>query len=344
MKVYVGLSGGVDSAVSAALLKKQGHDVTGVFIRGWSPPGFPCTEKEDRQDAMRVAGHLGIPFRTYDAIDVYKKRVAEKMVEGYGQGIVPNPDILCNSEIKFGVFYDWALREGADAVATGHYAQIKDGKLLRGIDASKDQSYFVYSVRKDQFPHICFPIGGYTKDEVRVIAQKLHLPVAEKKDSQGLCFLGDIDFIAFLKEELGVRVGDVLNEKGETIGTHDGVHLYTLGARHGFTITEKNTERTPYYVVDKNINNNTLTVAKKENLKEYADTTVVIGNVTFVSSLSGTLSAQYRYHGILVPCTVEKRGDTYEVSFTESLPEPISKGQTIVLYDGDEVRGGGIVL
>ena len=195
----MGISGGVDSAVSAALLKEQGYDVVGVFIRTWHPDFIECNEEDERLDAMRVAAHLDIPFLTFDFSDVYKKEVADYMISEYKAGRTPNPDVMCNKEIKFGAFLDKAISMGADYVATGHYADNKDLKLLKNKDISKDQSYFLWTLKQGQLRKILFPIGHLKKTQVRVLAKKFGLPVAEKKDSQGICFLGVVDLKVFLK-------------------------------------------------------------------------------------------------------------------------------------------------
>jgi len=217
-KVYVGISGGVDSSVSALLLKKAGYDVTGVFIRGWQPPFLECSVKEDRHSAMRVCAELGIPYLECDGALAYKKWVVDYMIDSYSKGFVPNPDVMCNKYVKFGIFYDFAIKNGADFVATGHYAQVENGILKKGIDQDKDQSYFLWAVPKDKLEKTIFPIGGMKKDEVRKIAERNKLFTATKKDSQGLCFLGKLDVKDFLKECIDVEPGNVLNENGEIVG------------------------------------------------------------------------------------------------------------------------------
>ncbi|MEK7175242.1 MAG: tRNA 2-thiouridine(34) synthase MnmA, partial [Patescibacteria group bacterium] len=239
--VFVGISGGVDSAVSAALLKEQGYDVVGVFIKTWHPDFLPCNEEEERRDAMRVAAHLDIPFLTFDFEEVYKKSVADYMIQEYKIGRTPNPDVMCNKEVKFGAFFERAISMGADFVAMGHYAQISTeventevrpleyprsdlciltSVLKKGLDPSKDQSYFLWNLKQEQLSKILFPIGNLKKNEVRKLAKKFNLPVAQKKDSQGLCFLGAIDIKEFLKHYIKSKKGKVLNEKGEIIGFH----------------------------------------------------------------------------------------------------------------------------
>lgn len=273
-KVFVGLSGGVDSSVSAALLKKEGYEVTGVFIKAWTPEGYPCTWKEDRRSAMRAAAILDIPFITLDLEKEYKKEIVDYMIREYKEGNTPNPDVLCNKEIKFGHFLDFALKSGADFVATGHYCrklEIKNSKLEKielreGKDKNKDQSYFLWTLRQDQLKHTLFPIGHLQKSEVRKLAEKFGLPQATRKDSQGLCFLGQVDMKEFLSRYIKPKKGDVLNGNGEIIGEHPGAFFFTIGERHGFTITKKSREDSPMYVVSKDIKNNTLTVAPHQEI------------------------------------------------------------------------------
>ena len=241
-KVFVGLSGGVDSAVSAALLVRAGYDVTGVFIR-IVLPGYPCPAVTDRQDAMRVAAHLKIPFRDIDLSKQYEERVFKHTLEEYARGRTPNPDVLCNREIKFGLFFEYAMREGATYVATGHYARTKqeDGHTLlyTGNDTAKDQSYFLWMVPETQLAKTLFPVGALQKSQVRALALKFGLPNATRKDSQGLCFLGAIAMDTMLTRELHPLPGDVVSEDGHVIGCHNGALLYTLGQRHGFIVQHR---------------------------------------------------------------------------------------------------------
>ncbi|HYC83407.1 MAG TPA: tRNA 2-thiouridine(34) synthase MnmA, partial [Candidatus Paceibacterota bacterium] len=233
--VFVGMSGGVDSSVTAALLKKEGYDVVGVFIKAWEPAGYKCTWREDRRDAMRVAAVLEVPFVTLDLEEEYKESVVDYMIGEYRAGRTPNPDVMCNQSVKFGAFYRKAREAGADWVATGHYAQMErsEGKatLKEGADKAKDQSYFLWTMKKEVAEHVLLPIGPYQKPEVRKLAEKFKLPNFAKKDSQGLCFLGHIDVKEFLKAYIDTEEGKVLNEKGEAIGRHDGAFFFTIGER-----------------------------------------------------------------------------------------------------------------
>ncbi|MFH0890713.1 MAG: tRNA 2-thiouridine(34) synthase MnmA [Candidatus Liptonbacteria bacterium] len=274
-RVFVGMSGGVDSSVAALLLKRRGYDVIGVFMRCYNLDG--CAER-DAEDARRVAEKIKIPFYVWDFEEEYKKRVVEYMIDGYRKGITPNPDVMCNREIKFGLFLERALEMGADYVATGHYVvkretyNVKHGgkKVSRftlhvSRDANKDQSYFLWTLTQKQLTHCLFPIGDYLKPRVREIARRAGLPTAEKKDSQGICFLGMVSMDEFLEKYIPRRRGDVLDVKGRKIGEHVGAHFYTIGQRRGIgNIKHQKGNRThvPVYVVRKNIRKNTVTVAE----------------------------------------------------------------------------------
>jgi len=422
-KVFVGLSGGVDSAVSATLLKKatpnnyeklfgrptpkgfRGFDVTGVFIKAWTPEGYPCTWKEDRRSAMRVAAILDIPFITLDLEKEYKKEVVDYMITEYKKGRTPNPDVMCNKEIKFGHFLKFALKERADFVATGHYARTsppnslslprrgrtttssisssfaspesrrgRDGvrvRLMEGSDKNKDQSYFLWTLTQNQLKHTLFPIGDLQKDEVRKLAKKFGLPQATRKDSQGLCFLGKVDMKEFLSRYMAPKKGEVLNENGEVIGHHPGALFFTIGERHGFTITQKTTKDSPWYVVVKDIKKNTLTVAhntrkKIANGKVWPSdseeirglfqkqffsgvSSVILKDVNWINptslKLRGTckkILCRIRYRQEKVKCQVEKEGKKVKVIFDQ--PQVgVSAGQSLVLYEDEICLGGGII-
>ncbi len=264
-RVFVGLSGGVDSAVSASILKSQGYDVTGVFIKIWQPEFIECTWREDRLDAMRVCAALEIPYREIDLSDEYKQAVVQRMVAAYERGVTPNPDVLCNTIIKFGAFMRWAIDEGADYVATGHYARSENGMLLRGIDTSKDQSYFLHGLTSAQLDRIIFPIGGMKKSEVRSLASKLVLPVAQKPDSQGLCFVGDISLPEFLSHYTVLKAGAVLDVSGTVVGSHDGAARFTIGQRHGFALHTALADAVPHYVISTDASGNTITISPEKD-------------------------------------------------------------------------------
>ena len=339
--VFVGVSGGVVSSVSLVILKEQGYNVVGCFIKTWQPDFIECTWREERRDAMRICAKLDVPFLTINAEEEYKNAVGMYMVNEYRAGRTPNPDVMCNKEVKFGVFLKKALSLGADFVATGHYAQTKEGKLFKGKDISKDQSYFLWTLTKDQLLKTKFPIGHLEKTEVRSIAKKYGLLTAEKKDSQGVCFLGPIDMKDFLKHYIDVKKGNVLDINGEIIGEHDGALFYTLGERHGFKITKKGTEDGRLYVIARDLKKNTLTVSENINeagIKEKKK--IKIENINWISKpLAGkTYEARIRYQQKLEKCKIE--GDF--VILEKEEPLAVS-GQSVVVYDGEECVGGGII-
>ncbi|MGE5540892.1 MAG: tRNA 2-thiouridine(34) synthase MnmA [Bacillota bacterium] len=337
-RVFVGLSGGVDSAVTAALLKEAGADVYGVFIKGWYPPELPCTWAEDRRDAMRVAAHLGIPFHTLDASQEYKQSVIDYLIREYGAGRTPNPDIMCNRDVKFGVFYDFAKRRGADFIATGHYAQHEGDSLLRGVDSDKDQSYFLWAISPESLSMTLFPLGDKKKSEVRLLAERFGLPNAEKKDSQGICFLGPVSMDDFLRAELPVQPGIACNEEGKEVGRHDGVLLYTLGERAGLT----NALPGPWFVVRKDISGNILVVSKERDQHVPAAAIQLDSSNWFSRPKEGTVStAQYRYHGPRIEGVLDIEKNVFTPSAL--LSEPVASGQSLVIYSGNEVVGGGII-
>jgi tRNA-specific 2-thiouridylase len=382
--VFVGLSGGVDSAVSATLLKKQGYEVVGIFIKTWHPEFLICNEEQERMDAMRVAAHLDIPFLTFDLEDVYKKEVADYMIREYKAGRTPNPDVMCNKEVKFGAFLKKALAMGADYVATGHYAQTSEAgvpdvgilqgrsptsgtmHLKKGVDPTKDQSYFLWTLKQKQLSKIIFPIGNLKKTEVRKLARKFNLPVALKKDSQGICFLGAVDLKEFLKHYIKSKKGKVLNEKGEEIGYHDGAVFYTLGERHGFTITKKSPTDGAYYVIGKDIKKNILVVSQKVPDVGYReDVGIPQGGspTSIIKHLEQTkwilarqfkggfeipkagkkYTAQIRYHGEFFDCRIKiLPKDKAEVIFDKFVQ--VAPGQSCVVYDGNICLGGGVVV
>ncbi|MDP3962559.1 MAG: tRNA 2-thiouridine(34) synthase MnmA [bacterium] len=341
-RVVVGMSGGVDSSVSATLLKKAGYDVTGVFIKVWQPEWIECSWREDRLDAMRVCAMLDIPFLTLDLEKEYKREVVDYMVGEYRAGRTPNPDVMCNRYVKFGGFFDWAMKEEADFIATGHYAKIENGKLLMGEDQNKDQSYFLWTIRKEQLPHILFPVGNIEKPKVRKLAKRFGLPNAEKKDSQGLCFIGKIDIKEFLSHYIGGKRGDVLDEGGRVIGYHDGAFFYTIGERHGFVITDKTPNDEPYYVVKKNVEKNTITVVHKEMIRN-GKREVELGNVNWINEKperGKKYMARSRYRESLREVSIS---DENFVTFSE-VQETLSPGQSLVFYDGKVCLGGGIII
>jgi len=351
-KVFVGLSGGVDSSVTAALLKERGFDVTGVFIKVWSLDmardkqlaSNECSATEDRLDAMRVCAHLDIPFKTLDLSEVYKKEVVDYMISEYKRGSTPNPDVMCNRYVKFGAFWDWAEKEGADYIATGHYAINRQDEgeskynLVRGVDSNKDQTYFLWTLTQTDLAHTLFPVGEYEKSAVRKMATRFGLPTATKKDSQGLCFIGHVDMQEFLSYFIETEKGCVLNKDGQEIGWHNGAVFFTLGQRHGFTVTKKTPQEHPYFVVGIDGKKNTITVSDTVEKQDVQTTYSLIGMVwRAVPKEEIVYGAHVRYRGSVYACTVR---DT-TIIFKE--PVVVAKGQSIVVYDGDYCLGGGIV-
>lgn len=351
-KVLVGVSGGVDSSVSLALLQKAGYDVTGVFLKVWYPDFMPCNWKEERLSAMRVCATLGVPFITLDCEKEYKQEVVDYMISEYSEGRVPNPDIFCNKYVKFGVFLDKAKEMGADYIATGHYAQNieKNGVfyLTESVDKEKDQSYFLYTLNQEQLRHTLFPVGGLTKPEVRRLAQEFGLPTATKKDSQGLCFMGNIDIKEFLSHFIEAKRGDVLNTDGKVIGFHKGSQFLTIGQRHGFTITEKTSEDPRFFVIRKDLEKNTVTVASKERQIDKINDikSFIIKNLHFINGTEPTFpfktSVRIRYRQEKTECTIVKNDNIFVITY--NLPQnAIAVGQSAVFYDSDVCVGGGII-
>lgn len=345
------MSGGVDSSVSALLLQKAGYEVTGVFIRVWQPEGGLCTWKDERRDAMRVCAHLHIPFVTLDLRDAYKTGVVDYMIQEYVNGKTPNPDVMCNRQVKFGAFYQWAKEQGADYIATGHYAQSVGGNMLEGEDKNKDQSYFLWTLLKSELEHILFPVGHLQKAEVRKLAEHADLPVFDKKDSQGVCFIGHIDMKEFLKGYIETTVGDVLDTDGTVIGQHEGALLYTLGERHGFRLFKQQTDQVRMYIIAKDIIKNTLTVSSDLLDTTHQKTTVSTVTHTVLResfeeiqnrAKAGTLECRMRYRQKRVPISsIEQKGDTLTVTLTEN--HLVSSGQSMVFYSGNLCLGGGVM-
>lgn len=337
-RVFVGLSGGVDSAVSAALLKRDGYDVTGVFIKIWRPTFFECTWEKDRLDAMRVAVALGIPFLEVDLSEDYEREVIREMIDSYTNGITPNPDVTCNEKIKFGTFYAWARAQGADYVATGHYARITSGEhpvLMRGADPEKDQSYFLYRIPKGALSHILFPVGSLTKSAVRALARSFELPVAQKGDSQGLCFVGDVRMQDFLARYIAVKDGDVLDMSGNVIGRHSGAALYTVGQRHGFSIQSS----TQHYVARINAASNVIHVSPR--ISDCASSGVDLLHEHWLADIRDirSVTAQSRYRERMFSAELIRADDgSLRARFKE--PHVVSPGQSFVVYDNDTCLGG----
>jgi tRNA-specific 2-thiouridylase len=349
-KVYVGVSGGVDSSVALALLQEQGYDVTGVFLKVWSPDFLPCTWRDERRSAMRVCATLGVPFMTLDCEKEYKELVVDYMLNEYKAGRTPNPDVFCNKYVKFGVFLQKALECGADYVATGHYALANytneiECELLESADKEKDQSYFLHQLGPEQLAHVMFPIGHLHKSEVRELAKKFNLPTAEKKDSQGLCFIGKVDMKEFLAHYITSEKGNVLNEKGEVIGRHDGAVFYTIGERHGLTLNAKNENNPRMFVISKDMQTNTITVSPKVDFG--GDTQgFSLTEVNWISGRQPDLDKKYdvrfRYRQEKQKCLIERDGNTYKIIPDEPQFD-VALGQSAVIYDGEICLGGGVI-
>ena len=346
-KVYVGMSGGVDSSVTAALLKEQGYDVTGIYMKNWSKdlPGMVCPWKEDYQDAKRVAVQLGLPFKMYDFQTEYREKVVDYMLEGYKAGITPNPDIMCNQEVKFKLFLDAARADGADYIATGHYARVEHGQLHTAQNAEKDQTYFLYRVTGEALQHSLMPIGDFaTKDEVRALAKKFGLATAEKKDSQGICFVGKVGIKDFLLHELGPQApGAIIDENGATVGQHDGALFYTIGQRHGLDVGGG----LPYYVVGKDMDKNEVYVTRKLDDDRLWHSELMLTSAHWINGEEGPkkdLQVRLRYRAPLVGVTALEKIDT--TTWRLQLAEPvraITPGQSAVFYAGEWCLGGAIV-
>ncbi len=363
-KVFVAISGGVDSSVAALLLKKAGYSVTGIFMKNWSDERFNCSSKEDRISAMRVASDLNIPFKTWNFEKEYKKFVIDYMIEGYKKGITPNPDVMCNKKIKFEIFLKKALKEGADFIATGHYIKIKDSiayqgsgrqarlkikdnglesrvySLYQAKDKNKDQSYFLWTLTQDQLKYCLFPIGNYLKSEVREIAEQNNLSTARRPDSQGICFVGEVRLKDFLSLYLPQRVGDIINVSGDKLGEHYGAWFYTIGQRHGLGLSGG-----PYFVISKDIKKNIVYVDRNRQSDYLAKNTILVSEVNWINyQKSNKLLNRIRYRGKLYSCMLKILKDSkLEVRFKK--PQwAVASGQSIVFYSrGGQMLGGGVI-
>ena len=344
--VYVGMSGGVDSSVTAALLLDAGYDVVGVYMKNWSKdlPGHHCTWEEDYQDAKKVATQLGIEFKLYDFENEYRQKVVDYMVAEYQAGRTPNPDIMCNQEIKFKLFLDTALEDGADYIATGHYARVKDGKLLVGIDKNKDQSYFLYRVNEEALKKTIMPIGEMEKPKVREIAKRLGLATAEKKDSQGICFVGKVGIKEFLETELGPqKPGQIIDQNGKVVGDHEGSLYYTIGQRHGLNVGGG----LPYYVTGKNVAKNQVFVTTDISDKKLWNQELTLSDLHWINEApkaNGSYMIRTRYRADLVDVkSIKKDGNNYIIGLKDEV-RAITPGQSAVIYEKERVVGGGIVI
>lgn len=347
--VFVGLSGGVDSSVAALRLKNQGYNVVGVFIKVWHPDWLVCNWQQERLDAMRVAARLDIPFLTCNAESAYKQGVADYFISEYKAGRTPNPDVLCNQQVKFGAFLEFAHERGADFVATGHYAQnIKHDdtyELHRGIDSEKDQTYFLWTLTQTQLAQVLLPVGDTNKTNIRQEALAATLPTSAKKDSQGVCFLGHIDIREFLSHYTDLVAGDVLNEEGTVVGVHNGALIYTTGQRHGFTVWPTHTNATAHYVLDRDLAHNTITVGATKPILNTNDT-IAIRHTNWIDQrphIGDQIDIQIRYRQTPVPATIKEiTEDTAHIEPTEQIDTPAA-GQSLVCYRNTHCLGGGII-
>jgi tRNA-specific 2-thiouridylase len=353
MKVLVGMSGGVDSSVAAALLLEQGHDVTGGFIKNWSDTvdlwTGECAWRAERRDALRVAAKLGISLLTFDFEKQYRERVLGRMFAGYADGETPNPDVLCNQEIKFGLFFEAARALGFEAIATGHYAQVTvdaegTAHLLKGVDPAKDQSYFLYRVPQEALKHSLFPVGHLPKPEVRVLAERFGLPTAQKPDSQGICFVGKLDFHEFLRKKIPPTPGEIVTSEGRVIGTHDGLDAYTIGQRQGLLVSEG---QTAWYVAAKDRAQNRLVVVPdREHPLLYRERAQLQGT-TWCRGVAPVREGEVvkvevmaRYHQAPVSAELRLEAGKWMLQFAQPV-WALATGQSAVLYQGEECLGGG---
>jgi len=362
-RIVLGLSGGVDSAVTAHLLKQQGHEVVGIFMKNWEDDDDSeyCSSRQDFLDAASVADVLGIEFEHVNFASEYKDRVFAAFLQEYQAGRTPNPDVLCNAEIKFKAFLDHAMRLGADKIATGHYARVRHHpvtrlyELLRGVDSSKDQSYFLHRLNQEQLGSTLFPLGEWNKSEVRRMAEEIDLPNAAKKDSTGICFIGERPFRDFLSRYIANTPGPMLDEDGREIGQHMGLSFYTLGQRQGLGIGGMKTKgaklgsgrHAPWFVAGKDLENNALWVVQGHDHPRLLSRSLVANDASWIAgeppAANITLSAKTRYRQRDAACILNSRdAGAFALEFLQ--PQwAVTPGQSAVLYDGDICLGGGVI-
>ena len=335
--VFVGMSGGVDSSVAAMLLKEQGYKVVGVYMKNWSQdlPGMKCPWAEDLADAKRVAVKLGIDFYVWDFEKEYREKVVEYMLSEFRAGNTPNPDIMCNQEIKFKLFYEKAMENGADYIATGHYARIIEGNLARAIDGNKDQTYFLYRISDEALAHTIFPIGEMLKPEVKKLAKEKGLHNAYKKESMGVCFVGEVGMKDFLKEYIEIKPGEIREiETEKVLGAHEG--FYTIGQRHGLYVSSD----VPYYVVKKDLEKNVVYVSKNLNDSNLWVNKLKLKDIILRKEIKNNqILVRLRHRAELIPARLE--GET--LYFENEIKRPAS-GQSAVFYEGEVCVGGGIII
>lgn len=353
-KIIVGMSGGVDSSVAALLLIEQGYDVEGLFMKNWEEDDDTeyCAAAVDLKDASDICDTLGIKLHTINFSGEYWDRVFQHFLDEYSAGRTPNPDILCNKEIKFRAFLEHAQTLGAEKIATGHYARVRetDGKtqLLRGCDNNKDQSYFLHALNQHQLSHTLFPIGEFDKPYIRELAKKNNLITYDKKDSTGICFIGERRFNTFLEKYLPAKPGEIHSVDGENIGTHNGLMYYTLGQRKGLGIGGlKDGDEEPWYVVEKDLLNNILRVAQGHNHPAMFHNTLEASQINWIGedepADSARLTAKIRYRQSDQACLLTKIDDSrYKVVFDEA-QRAITPGQSVVFYQGEVCLGGGVI-
>lgn len=348
--VFVAMSGGVDSSVAAALLVKQGYAAVGVYMKNWSGDDYgiqaDCPWEKDQKDAEAVCKQLNIPFRSFNFEREYRTQVVEYFFSEYAKGRTPNPDVMCNQQIKFGLFLQKAISEGAELIATGHYAQaVKSGKsfrLLKGLDEHKDQSYFLYRLTQEQLAKTLFPIGNLAKTEVRKIAKELNLPTAQKPDSQGICFIGEINVLNFLKARLPEKVGSIIDiDTNAQVGKHIGAYFYTIGQREGLHIGG---QKIPYFVVSTDVNKNIVYVGHGHNHPKLMQTRALLEELHLINKpISSTLQASIRYrHKPKAGKLLRANAGQYYFEFDQP-QRAITPGQSLVLYQAEECLGGGVI-
>ncbi len=356
-KVVLGMSGGVDSSVAAILLKEQGYDVIGVFMKNWEEKddNGVCLSEEDYKDVIAVAEQLEIPYYSVNFVKEYWDKVFTYFLNEYKRGRTPNPDVMCNKEIKFRAFLDYAMKIGADYVATGHYARIiheeKDGNIksvmLRGVDDNKDQTYFLCQLNQEQLEKVLFPLGNYTKPQIREIAEKYNLKTAKKKDSTGICFIGERNFNEFLSKYLPAKKGNIVNTEGKILGRHNGLMYYTIGQRKGIGIgnTKEGTGE-PWFVVDKDLEKNELVVTQGDNSVLYSKG-LIATDFNFINKDEITFplncTVKYRYRQDDSKAVINKLNENeYEVIFDKP-QKAVTLGQIVVAYNGEKCLGGGVI-
>lgn len=345
MKVFLGMSGGVDSAVSAYLLREQGHEVIGVYMKNWSKnlPGMKCPWAEDLADAKRTAVRLGLDFRVFDFEAEYKQKVVDYMIAEYQKGNTPNPDIMCNQEIKFKLFSDMAFEQGAEAIATGHYAQTNGRDLTMAVDDNKDQTYFLYRISADIIPRTIFPVGHMKKPEVKELAEQVGLSVAHKAESMGVCFVGEANMRDFLAEFVETKPGEIREfETDKKLGMHDGAIFYTIGQRHGLGLTTG----LPYYVVRKDMEANIVYVSQNLNSLSLWTNAIKLRDVVVrdtddtVNNQILQVRARIRHRAALVDASFNR--ETNILTFADE-QKSLTPGQSVVFYLDNICLGGGII-